>query len=433
MKNEDVAVYCQGCGAYLPQDKTTEYMDVLKALLLGLTVTGCFYVLYLPVSEYYQVRELFSGRISEIITALTAWSLFMIVLKYFRYREQNRAFQQFRNQKMNSILSQGIYVRTADECLGEISEFLQEQKIKKYQNSVIFRRIRRIFHHIKAIPKKEEINKIFDYQAQIDFNRTENSYSMLNVFIWAIPILGFIGTVFGIGEAIGEFSGFIRSVNSVELGTQMRSALGGVTSGLSLAFNTTFLALMCVIPIMVLSSFLRKAEEDLLLMMEEYCLEEVLPHLHIVPGSEVEREAFDEHMQKIMQLSGNWIARLEPLIDSVTNYAGSLKHQVEGLQPMVREFSEAFFTTKDAMVENTDPSLNANERSRTGAELPDGSESSDSTMVPVAQKAVVSSSSEKANQIAAVADIASPESPRVDDSSGKPPSPESNKDREGTS
>ena len=433
MKNEDVAVYCQRCGAYLPLEKTSEYMDILKALLLGLSVTGGFYILYLPVSEYYQIKELFSGRISEIISALTAWSLFMIILKYFHYREQSQTFQQFRNQKMNTILSQGIYVRTADDCLREISEYLQEQKIKKYQNSLIFRRIRRIFHHIKAIPKKEEINKIFDYQAQIDFNRTENSYSMLNVFIWAIPILGFIGTVFGIGEAIGEFSGFIRSVNSVELGTQMRSALGGVTSGLSLAFNTTFLALMCVIPIMVLSSFLRKAEEDLLLMMEEYCLEEVLPHLHIIPGSEVEREVFDEHMQKIMQLSGNWIARLEPLINSVTDYAGSLKHQIEGLQPMVREFSEAFFTTKDGMVESADPSLNASSENPADRGMPDAAESSDSLVDSNEKEAPVPTPSERAVELATSMDKSTLNLSENNDFPHKPSPPQSKTDRKETS
>ncbi|MBF0279533.1 MAG: MotA/TolQ/ExbB proton channel family protein [SAR324 cluster bacterium] len=356
MENEGVAVYCQQCGAYLPVDKSTEYFDILKALLLGLTLVGGFYIIYLPVTEQYQIRALFEGRISEVITALTAWSLFLVAFKYLRFREQAKAFHQFRNQQMHAILAQGVYVRNADQRLIEISGYLQNKNIKKYPNSLIFRRIRRIFHHIKAIPQKEEINKIFDYQAQIDFNRMENSYSLLNVFIWAIPILGFIGTVYGIGEAIGEFSGFIRSVSTVELGSQMRSALGGVTGGLSIAFNTTFLALVFVIPIMVMSSFLRKTEEDLLLAMEEYCLEEVLPHLHIIPGSEVEREAFDEHMQKIMQLSGNWMARLEPLIESMTRYAGGLKHQIDGLQPMVKDFSQSLFTVKDKLSERSEGS-----------------------------------------------------------------------------
>ena len=74
---------------------------------------------------------------------------------------------------------------------------------------------------------------------------------------------------------------------------------------------------------------------------------------------------------------------------------------------MVREFSEAFFTTKDAMVENTDPTLKANEQPQAGAEIPDEAESSDSTMVPIAQKAVDSSSMENANQMAAAVDTRS--------------------------
>ncbi|MBF0289065.1 MAG: MotA/TolQ/ExbB proton channel family protein [SAR324 cluster bacterium] len=345
--NPEVAVYCRQCGAYLPVEKSGEYFDILKALLLGLALTGVFYLLLLPNIEQYQIEELFSGSISEAITGLTSWSFFIILFKYLRFREQGKTFQKFRHQRMSEILAKGVYVQNVEEQLNEISKFLENEKIKRFPNSLIFRRVRRIFHHIKAIPKKEEINKIFDYQAQIDYNRMENSYTLLNVFIWAIPILGFIGTVFGIGEAIAEFSSFIRSVSSVELSSQMRSALGGVTSGLSIAFNTTFLALVFVIPIMVMSSFLRKTEEDLLLMMEDYCLEEVLPHLHIIPGSEVEREAFDEHMYKIMQLSGNWMARLEPLIESMTQYAGSLKHQIEGLQPLVKDFSETFFAAKD--------------------------------------------------------------------------------------
>lgn len=346
-ENQEGVVYCQNCGAYLPLDQSREYFDIIKALLLGVTFTVLFYLFYLPVTENYYIKQLFLGSISQAILGLTTWSLFLVGFKYLRYREQSKAFRVFRHQQMGQILEQGVYVKTTEDRLHEISTFLREQSIKRYQNSWIFRRVRRIFNQIQAIPKKEEINKIFDYQAQLDFNRMENGYSLLNVFIWAIPILGFIGTVFGIGEAIGEFSSFIRSVSTVELGGQMRSALGGVTSGLSVAFNTTFLALVFVIPIMVLSSFLRKIEEDLLLQIEEYCLEEILPHLHIIPGSEVEREAFDEHMQKIMHLSGNWMARLEPLIESITHYSGGLKYQIEGLQPLVKEFSNSLFSAKD--------------------------------------------------------------------------------------
>ena len=92
-----------------------------------------------------------------------------------------------------------------DERILEISQFLQEQKVKKFQDSVIFRRVRRTLRHLKAIPKKEEITSILNYQAEIDQNRMQSGYALLNVFIWAIPILGFIGTVLGLDSQSENF------------------------------------------------------------------------------------------------------------------------------------------------------------------------------------------------------------------------------------
>ena len=156
----------------------------------------------------------------------------------------------------------------------------------------------------------------------------QTGYTLINVFIWAIPILGFIGTVFGIGQSIGEFSQFIRGVETSELSTQMRSALSGVTQGLSVAFNTTFLALVGVIPVMLLSSTLRKGEEDLLLSVEEYCLEDLLPNLHVRPGEETMDEAVHEHLGKLVEFSENWRKQVAPVMSELEKQSESLKHQV---------------------------------------------------------------------------------------------------------
>ena len=39
-------------------------------------------------------------------------------------------------------------------------------------------------------------------QSEIDATMVDSSYVLIKVFIWAIPILGFIGTVLGISEAV---------------------------------------------------------------------------------------------------------------------------------------------------------------------------------------------------------------------------------------
>lgn len=364
--NPDVAIYCKNCGTFLQAKPNKDYIDVIQALILGITGTALFYLVFpMPVVHNEYLQQLFSGHISEVITGLSMWSLFIIFFKYRYHRKQIKAYQAIRHHIIHEIVSTGIYVKEIEEKVDAISDFLEKQKIRFFQDSIIFRRIRRILHYVQAIPKKEEVNKILDYQAEIDYNRMQSSYTLLNVFIWAIPILGFIGTVFGIGEAVGEFSQFIRRVDSVSLGGQMRSALGGVTNGLSVAFNTTFLALVCVIPIMGFSSFLRKAEEDLLLLIEEYCLEELLPNIHMRPGIEVPKEVMDDHLYRLSQFTENWMTQISPVLESVTQHTSSLKHQISGLQPLVKNFSEDFFNIKDNVGPDDSNSTESNPETNT--------------------------------------------------------------------
>ena len=350
--NSEAAVYCQSCATYLAEKPGIEYFEIFKALVLALLSSGVFYLVFpMPLTRSEYLIQLFSGRISELIFTLTLWSLFLIFFKFIRHRQQHRAYTSFRDHELHESLSQGIYVRDVEERIIEISQFLESKKVNKFQNSVIFRRIRRILYYLRAVPKKEEINTILNYQAEIDHNRMQTGYTLINVFIWAIPILGFIGTVFGIGQSIGEFSQFIRGVETSELSTQMRSALSGVTQGLSVAFNTTFLALVGVIPVMLLSSTLRKGEEDLLLSIEEYCLEDLLPNLHVRPGEEAADEAVHEHLGKMAEFSENWRKQVAPVMSELEKQSESLKLQVGGLQPLLQQYSDHVFEVKDQVEE----------------------------------------------------------------------------------
>ena len=349
--NQDTDTYCKNCNSYLTEPPSMEYLNTFKALILSLFFTGIFYLIFpMPIVKNYYLHQLFSGRIAEIIFTLVIWSLFLIFFKWVQFRQQMKAYESFRNQYLHEYLAKGIYLKDVDNCLLEICKFLKEQKVKKFQDSIIFRRVRRTLRHLKAIPKKEEITSILNYQAEIDHNRMQSGFTLLNVFIWAIPILGFIGTVFGIGQSIAEFSEFIRSSSKNDLTLQMRSALGGVTSGLSIAFSTTFIALVGVIPIMMLSSSLRKRENDLLISIEEYCLEDLLPNLHVRHGEEKMDQSVDEHLDLIAKYSENWQKQVIPILDSVEKSSKGLAAQVEGLQPLFQKFSETFLKSKEEII-----------------------------------------------------------------------------------
>ena len=107
----------------------------------------------------------------------------------------------------------------------------------------------------------------------------EGSYSLIKGLIWAIPVLGFIGTVQGLSKAIGGFGSVLNQTTDIG---ELRPALQSVTGGLSVAFETTFVALVAALVIQLLLTVVRKGEEQLLDDCKEYCQRHVISRLRIV-------------------------------------------------------------------------------------------------------------------------------------------------------
>ena len=130
---------------------------------------------------------------------------------------------------------------------------------------------------------------------------------------------------------------------------------------------------------MMLSSSMRKREEDLLLSVEEYCLEDLLPNLHVHPGDEVLEDAVSSHLEQMAEFSENWRRRVSPLLDSVQKHSKSLSVQVGGLQPLIQKFTESLFEVKDGiMLINQGKSVNSAE-TKPEKEIPETEISSTNT------------------------------------------------------
>lgn len=317
-------------------------LDLLKALFLAVLSTAVVYEVFpLPFVDDRVILDVFDNWVSETIAAMGFWSLYLIGFKYLEHRRQTAALRAFIDPHVEGLLAEGINARTADGLLNSIEAHLRQQRVRHFEHSAIFRRVYRVLHHVRSVPRKEGVHELLDYQAQIDVKKLDASYTVLQVFLWAIPILGFIGTVLGIAEAVREFAGFIQTAEgAVQFNAQMRGALAGVTSGLGVAFNTTFLALVLAIPVMLLTSLLQKSEEELLLEIEEYCLGELLPRLSFVPAGEVVNESFEEHLNRLQQLSSTWLKQFEPLVRSLGFQVDMIRHQMSGVQPLIKEFTD---------------------------------------------------------------------------------------------
>jgi hypothetical protein len=114
-------------------------------------------------------------------------------------------------------------------------------------------------------------------QSEIDGAAVASSYALPNVFIWAIPILGFIGTVLGLGSAVAELSESLGGAESVD---EIKVTLQNITANLGTAFDTTLIALIMALLLKFPTSSMQKAEEDLLNSVDEYCNENLLRRLN---------------------------------------------------------------------------------------------------------------------------------------------------------
>jgi biopolymer transport protein ExbB/TolQ len=104
----------------------------------------------------------------------------------------------------------------------------------------------------------------------------DQSFGLPKTLIWAIPLMGFIGTVVGISSAVTGFSGFLQSAEEIE---QIKEGIGAVTTGLAVAFDTTLFALALSVVAMLPLALLERVESKLLLELEADTADAVLSRI----------------------------------------------------------------------------------------------------------------------------------------------------------
>ena len=100
-----------------------------------------------------------------------------------------------------------------------------------------------------------------------------SSFSLPKVLLWAIPLMGFIGTVIGMSQAVGSFDAVLSNADNVD---GLKNGLVKVTGGLGTAFDTTFLALVISVILAFPLSVLEKQEDRLLNQIDGVVREAVM-------------------------------------------------------------------------------------------------------------------------------------------------------------
>lgn len=113
----------------------------------------------------------------------------------------------------------------------------------------------------------QDVSNVVRDICDTEANKLDSELSMIRYITWAIPSIGFIGTVRGIGSALG---------NAHEA---VAGNIAAVTASLGVAFNSTFVALLISIVIMFLTHQITLMQERLVLDSQDSCDDQLIRHL----------------------------------------------------------------------------------------------------------------------------------------------------------
>lgn len=127
--------------------------------------------------------------------------------------------------------------------------------------SLLGKRLLRLLSVWRNTGSSFQLERSVDSDAELYELAQESSYSLVKVLMWAIPILGFIGTVIGMSQAVGSFDAVLGNADNVD---GLKAGLTKVTSGLGTAFDTTYLALVISVLLALPMNYLERLEAQLL-------------------------------------------------------------------------------------------------------------------------------------------------------------------------
>ncbi|AOS43676.1 MotA/TolQ/ExbB proton channel family protein [Lacunisphaera limnophila] len=131
-------------------------------------------------------------------------------------------------------------------------------------------------HRFQATNSVQDAASAVKERAELVADNLDSELSLIRYIAWAIPAVGFIGTVRGIGDALSHADEAIKG------------DLSGVVSALGLAFNSTLVALILSMILMYMLHMLQSRQEALILELQNYCREKLV-HIMRVPQREAQR------------------------------------------------------------------------------------------------------------------------------------------------
>ena len=257
-----------------------EFVYQLVALVLVLVVIHGFYSLFVRPRAYDELERQAVARTEqegfvaqrsvyimlkdyeqEICFIMGIWAFAIMGYKALRTGQERSLLQK-------DILQTAEGMRVLPEDTRELSRQLELLDASQ-RFTLVPRALQAALHRFAASSNIQDVANASHAVCEAEGDRLESELSIIRYIAWAIPSVGFIGTVRGIGDALGQADRAIEG------------DISGVTQSLGVAFNSTLIALLISVVLMFLMHQLQLMQERLVLDAETYCDEHLIRHLYV--------------------------------------------------------------------------------------------------------------------------------------------------------
>lgn len=256
--------------------------QVFSLLIAVIIVHAAYVVLVRPNADAFLQQEV--ARMNADAEYIQQRSLFVVIRDF----EQEACFilalwafsimgykgnAAFRERKM---LERDLLDSEAGDGRDGVNTFELAQSLDtlshRARELLLPRALAAALHRYSATHNVQDASAASREVCQTESDRLESELSIIRYIAWAIPSIGFIGTVRGISDALSQAH---RAVEG---------DITGVTQSLGVAFNSTFVALAISIVVMFFVHQLQLAQERVVLDTETYCDRNLIHRLKRVAG-----------------------------------------------------------------------------------------------------------------------------------------------------
>ena len=314
----------------------------MLAMGIGLAFTVGFYLVIpaLPDRQGFLQRYFCSHPLEYVTTSLFCIALAILAFKFFGQVDEKRSLERDLVHPVSAPQVEGI-----EQQLTKLpARFLQTHIGRRWVDAL---------NYVKSRRSPDGLDGHLRYLAELAGERLHESYSLIRTITWAIPILGFLGTVIGITIAIANVTP-----------EQLDTSLSEVTGGLAVAFDTTALALALSIVLVFASFVAERAELQILMRVERIGIEQVAHAFgsSVATGSplmDAQHSAGQQLLQQmesaVSQQTQLWSTQLDEMrarwADTMTVQSGELSAALaQGTDATLATHIEQLGTVRDEIV-----------------------------------------------------------------------------------